>query len=70
MTVAEAWQQCSARGTMVTRLAYIVGFTPLLLEGRTDRSTEEEKEIERKRKEPRKPRKHLGSSSECLLPPV
>ena len=47
MTKAEAWLQCSARGTTVTRLAYIVGFTPLLLEGLTDRSTEKEKEIKR-----------------------
>ena len=28
MTKAEAWLQCSARGTTVTRLAYIGGFHP------------------------------------------
>ena len=42
VTGAEAWQQCSARGTTVTRLAYIVGFTPLLLEGSIDRERKRE----------------------------
>ena len=32
---------------MVTRLAYIVGFTPLLLEGSIDRGGEREKEREK-----------------------
>ena len=67
MTSAEAWLQCSARGTTVTRLAYIEGFTPLLLE------TQRERSINRKRKRERNlgtPRKHLGFTSECLLPPV
>ena len=46
MTSAEAWLQCSARGTTVTRLAYIVGFTPLLLK-RTRRSIDRERKRER-----------------------
>ena len=32
MTKAEAWLQCSARGTTVTRLAYIVGCNPSCVE--------------------------------------
>ena len=50
MTKAEAWLQCSARGTTVTRLAYIEGFTPLLLEAPDG---EIDKQREKKRKEPR-----------------
>ena len=38
MTKAEAWQQCSARGTTVTRLAYIMGFNPSCVgDGRRER---------------------------------
>ena len=35
MTKAEAWLQCSARGTTVTRLAYIGGFHPSCLRDRS-----------------------------------
>ena len=66
MTKAEAWLQCSARGTMVTRLAYIGGFYPSCAKGRTrdgdpsigrerHRGTSESPET------PRNPRRHLGS---------
>ena len=70
VTGAEAWQQCSARGTTVTRLAYIVGFTPLLLEG--DRSTENERDIERDKgtsEPPETPRIQLGVPSSSRLAP-
>ena len=75
MTKAEAWLQCSARGTTVTRLAYLMGFNPSCVKDRgthahIDRSTEKEREKKRERKEPRNPRRHLGSSSEFLLPSV
>ena len=44
MTKAEAWQQCSARGTTVTRLAYIMGFNPSC-----ERDGQREKGIKRER---------------------
>ena len=37
MTKAEAWLQCSARGTMVTRLAYIGDIHPSCSRGRTEK---------------------------------
>ena len=52
MTKAEAWLQCSARGTTVTRLAYIVGFTPLMLR-KTTPDGQINKQKEQERKEPR-----------------
>ena len=70
MIKAEAWLQCSARGILVTRLAYIVGFTPLLLERDPPPALEL---VDQERKRERNlgtPRKHLGFTSECLLPPV
>ena len=44
MTKAEAWLQCSAMGTTVTRLAYIGGFHPSCL---IDRSIAREETPER-----------------------
>ena len=57
MTKAEAWLQCSARGTTVTRLAYIMGFNPSCAEGRTGGGIHKSTE----REEPRNPLGYLGS---------
>ena len=58
MIKAEAWLQCSARGTTVTRLAYIGGFHPSCAKGQ--RHADGGREFEQTRE---KRPQHTGSFS-------